>query len=69
MLDPLFLGGELLGLVFLLQSVEQLIQLPIHHFLELVESEIDPMIRDTSLWEVVSADTLRSIPASNLQAT
>jgi hypothetical protein len=57
----------LLGLVFLLEGIEQLVELSVHHFLQLVEREIDPMIRDTSLREIVRTDTLRPVAASNLQ--
>src|ERR1700730_13044754 len=51
--ESLFLGCELLGLVFLLEGIEQLIELAIHHFLQLVQREVDPVIGDTSLREVI----------------
>jgi hypothetical protein len=56
--ESLFFGGELLCLVFLLEGIEQLVELPIHHFLQLVQREVDPVVGYAALREVVRTDTL-----------
>ena len=57
------LGGELLGLVFLLERVEQLVELSVHDFLKLIEGQVDAVVRDAPLWKLWSkgADSLVAI--------
>src|SRR5205085_7795545 len=53
--------GELLGLEFARQCVEQLVELAVHDALDLVEREVDAMVGDPALREVVGTDSLRAV--------
>src|SRR5688572_2447202 len=60
-------GLELLGLVFLLQRPEELVELSIHDLRQPVEGEIDAMVGHTALGKVIGADPLGAIAAADLQ--
>src|SRR5262245_33957265 len=58
---------ELLRAVLLLERIDELVQVAVHHIRQLVEREVDAMVRDASLRKVVGADALRTVAASHLQ--
>src|SRR5688572_1882101 len=62
----LFLG-ELLGLVFVLQRRQQLVDLALHDVAELVEREIDAVVGHATLREVVGADAFGTVAGAHLQ--
>src|SRR5579872_2707455 len=59
---------EQLRLMLLLERLDELIQLPVHHLRELVEGELDAVVGHAALREVVGADALGAIAAADLQA-
>src|SRR6478672_12732195 len=56
---------ELLGLEFLRQRADQLIEIALHDRVDLVERQVDPVIGHASLRKVVRADPLAAIPGTD----
>jgi tetratricopeptide (TPR) repeat protein len=54
--------------MLLLKRIQELIQVPVHDLVQLVERQVDPVVGHAPLREVVSADALRAVAASDLQA-
>ena len=52
---------ELLGLEFLLQWLNEILELSFHHIGELVQREIDAVIGDASLREILGADAFGTV--------
>src|SRR5579871_2628867 len=49
---------QLLGLVLLVERRDELVQVAVHHVVELVEREVDAMVGDAALRKIVGADAL-----------
>src|SRR5439155_3621513 len=56
---------QLLGLEFVGERLRQLEEVAVHDLIDLVKSEVDAVIGDASLGEIVGADALASIAASD----
>ena len=61
------LVGEFFGLMFLAERIDQFLDVAVHHGVQLVERQIDAVIRHPALREVVGADTLGPVARSPLQ--
>ena len=53
---------RLFGLMLLVQGLDQFLDVAVHHGVELVERQVDPMVGDPALREIIRADALRPIP-------
>src|SRR5690606_29035124 len=54
--------GKQIRLMICYQCIDKLVQgAAVQDLIELVQSQIDAMIRDTSLWKIVCANPLRAI--------
>src|SRR3984957_17040983 len=58
---------QLFGLMFLIERTHQFIEIAVHHVIELVQGEIDAMVRHAPLRKIVSAYALGAIAGSHLQ--
>src|SRR5690606_11600784 len=54
--------GKQIGLMICYECIDKLVQgAAVQDLVELVQSQIDAVIRDTSLWKIVCANPLRAI--------
>ena len=59
-------SGQLVGLVFASQRIDQLIELTLHDFRQAIEGQVDTMVGDPTLREVVGTNTLAAIARTDL---
>ena len=60
-------GGKLFSLVFVDERLHDLVQITFENLGELIERQVDAMIRDPALREIVGPNSLRAIAAADLQ--
>src|SRR5208337_3831536 len=65
--EPSFLGREASGLVFGGKGVDELIEVPLHHPVYLVERQIDPVVRYPALREIVGPNPLTAVAGADLR--
>ena len=59
--------GKLACLIFRCQGVDDLVErLALENLVELVQGQIDPVIRDTALREIIGADAFRPVAGTDL---
>src|SRR5579864_5081534 len=60
---------QLFGLMFLIEGAHQLVEIAVHHVIELVQGEIDAMVGHAALRKIVGAYALGAIAGPYLQLT
>src|SRR5277367_4167685 len=60
--QPSLLGSQPRSLVLGGQLVDELVQIALHHPVDLVQRQIDPMVGHAALREIIGADALAAIP-------
>src|SRR5262245_58655424 len=59
--------GELFGLIFLLQRLDDRLEIAVHHVQQLVKRQVDAVIGDPALREIVGPDALGAVARAHLQ--
>ena len=54
-------GGELVGLVFVDERLDDLVEAAFEDIVEFVEGQVDTVVGDSSLWKIVGAYAFRAI--------
>ena len=68
LLSLILKAAQLRRLVGCNAGVHNLLDVPVHHFVQLIQRQVNPVVRHAALGEIISPDFLRAVPCANLAA-